>query len=137
VHASPAGLGVAELRPGEVAEAIGVAVAAAEQVEQRLLRQGLHGVLHRRRRDRVGLAGVAHDGAGAQRDQARRRDEARTPVAEGVAIGRGLNGGLDAKMIGRFEIRDTAVVNAQRQDHRRRLRAAIRELVADLDSHAP
>ena len=59
LHARPARRRVAEQRPGGLGEPVGLAIAAAEQIDDHLVRQLLDRHLLRLRRDRVGQAGVA------------------------------------------------------------------------------
>ena len=49
---------IAELGPGEIRQAVGLAIPATEQIDERLDRQIVERVMRGRRRDRVGAAAV-------------------------------------------------------------------------------
>ena len=93
LHPWPAGRCVSEEAPGIVGQAIGFAVAAAEQEQQGLRRQVLHLVLESARIDRIGCSEAAHDSIDSEGELARRGNKTAAPVAEAVAITLYRNGG--------------------------------------------
>ena len=66
LDAAPAGGAGAEQLPGGLGQMVGVAVAAAQEVDQGLVRQVLHRVLHGRGDDRIGGARIVDHRVGAE-----------------------------------------------------------------------
>jgi hypothetical protein len=132
----PAGRPVAEEGPRHLGEPIGLAVAAAQQEDEAVLREILDRVLLRRGGDHVGLTAVVDDRVGGEPERARGRDDAAAPVAEGVAVRGDGDRGAGDEVIGHDQIGDAREVHVQHQDHRRRLDAVVLELVPEADFHA-
>ncbi len=135
LDALPASRRGPEQAPRSLGQQVGLAIAATEQEEQGLVGERLHGPLLEPRRYQVGVAGVGYDSIAAQPELPRRCHDAAAPVAETVPIGRDRNGRSQHQVIGLDQVRDAAVVNTQRDDHRCRLRAPKDQLVADLNLH--
>ena len=119
--------------PCRLRQQVGLAIPAPEQEEQGLFGERLHGPLLEPRRYQVGVAGVGYDSIAAQPELSRGRHDAAAPVAVRVPIGRDRNGRSEQQVVGLDEVRDAAVVNTQRDDHRCRSWAPIDQLVADLN----
>src|SRR4029450_13801517 len=83
----------------------------------------------------VGLAGVSDYPATAEAHLAGGGHEAGAPVAEGVAIRGERHGGCSGEVIGNAKVRDARVMYVDEQDHRRLLRTAVEEVIADTDVH--
>ena len=113
LDALPAGRRRAEQSPGGLRQQVGLAIPAAEQEEQGLLGERLHGPLLEPGRHRVGIAGVGHDGIAAQPELSRGRHDAAAPVAERVAIGGDRNGRTEQQVVGLDDVRGAAVVDVQ------------------------
>ena len=75
-----------EKLPRRLRQAVGLAIPASQQEQQRLLGQILHGMLPRLRSDRVRRSGVVHDRIGRNAHAPLRGHDPRAPVAEAVAI---------------------------------------------------
>ena len=135
LDAPPAGGAGAEQLPGGLGQPVRLAVAAAQQVDQGLVRQILHRVLHRRRVDRIGGARIVDHRIGAKAGLAGRGHHPAAPVAEAVAVGGDRQGRVGHEMVGAPQVGDARVVHVQGHDHRRRLRAVVDDVVADADLH--
>ena len=64
LHQPPAFAHLAEFRPGDVRQPVGLAIAAAEQIDQRVDGQRVERELRRERRDGVRLAAVVDEEIG-------------------------------------------------------------------------
>jgi hypothetical protein len=135
LHARPAGRRALEQGPGDFAEAISLAIAAAQQVDDRLIGQVLHRVLLRVGRVFVDQAGVADDEIGRQRQAAGRRQQAADDVAEAVEVLNHIEGRIGAQPIRRFQVVAAGGVDAQRQQHRRGGWTVIDDLEAGQQAH--
>ena len=82
----PARLGVAEQRPRDVGQLVGLAIAARHQIQQHFVRQLVDRNLLRGRHHHVGQSGIAHQRAAAQGDAAGRRHQPAADIAETVAV---------------------------------------------------
>lgn len=58
-----------------------------------------------------------------------------TPVSEALPVGFDRDRRLRHEIVGNEDVLDVRVVDAQHQDHRRRLRTVVKQLVADPDVH--
>ena len=134
LHQRPALRDVAELRPGRADEAVGLAVAAAEQIDQRFDGQLLQRMLDRPGRHLVRLAAVlirksvdsVESPAGAwTRDRCcrSRRDRRWRQSPE------------QDKSVGVIRSPSARWVHAEHHDHRRRLRTLIGNFVAGVNLH--
>ena len=72
LHPRPARRRVAEQRPGDIGELVGLAIAARHQIEQHLVGQLVDRHLLRGRHHDVGQAGIAHQRVAAQASRRRR-----------------------------------------------------------------
>ena len=99
LHARPAGRRAAEQRPGGVGKPVGVAVAAAQQEDEHVVRQVLDRVLLGVRHDRVGQAGVADQEVRRDRQPPLGRHDARADVAEAVAVVARLDRRVEADLV--------------------------------------
>ena len=135
LDATPAGRGVAEQLPGDRQQALGIAVAAPEQKDQRLLGQRLDRRLLRARRDDVRQSGVVDQRIGADSSHAGRRDDAAAPVAEGIAIRADRQRRDRDQVIRPDDIGRPRVVDVQHEDHRCRLRTLVDQFTSDTDLH--
>ena len=83
---------------------VGLAIAAAQQEDQRSCGRSLDGMLRRVRHDRIGQSGVRDDRVGDDAQLAGRRDEPAADIAEHVAINRERAQRRDADQIGHEQI---------------------------------
>ena len=89
LHPLPAGRHRAEQIPRGLAQLIGLAIAAAEQEQERVVGQPLDGNLGSLRHHRLQQAAVGNGAVKTQGNFARRRQEPSALVAERVGVGRG------------------------------------------------
>ena len=124
-------------RPGELRQPIGLAVAAAEQKDERIDRQRLERALGSPRRNLVGLAAVERQEIGGNRQPPGRRADDVTDIAVAVQILRGRDERRDPHPVRREQF-DADSDGRSSQDHRRRLRAVVGNLIAraNFDRHA-
>jgi hypothetical protein len=85
--------------------------------------------------DAVRGAGIVQDRIGGEPGLARRGDDPTAPVAEAVAVGSDGKRGSGDEVIGNDDVGDAGGMDVQCQDHRRRLRAVVEQLVADSELH--
>jgi len=81
-----------------VAQQVGFAIPAAQQKDQRLFRQILHGILLRIGNDCIRLAGIPNESIGP--DTSAWRHPPCTPVAETVAITANWYGRVSCQIVG-------------------------------------
>src|ERR1700691_4695989 len=91
LHPAPARESLPEKIPRYVGELLGLAVAAAQEKNQRVLGQFLDGMLLRVRGNYIGLAGILDDCRVTYGELSGRSDEARAPVTVAIAISRKWN----------------------------------------------
>src|ERR1700730_4348897 len=72
--------------PGRIGKPLSVAVSAAQEKDQTLLRQILYRMLVRRSCDDIGLTGILEEGRARYPDLSFGSDETGAPVAEAIAI---------------------------------------------------
>ncbi len=120
---------VTEFRPRELDETVGLAVTAAEQIDQRFDGELFQRMLHM-------AAGATSSGAprsairkSADSVSARRRVDDVTDIAKAVAIRVGRNFRIKPYPVGDDKIARTRGMHAEHQDHRRRLRTLIGDFV--------
>ncbi len=122
--------------PCDIGKPVGFAVAAAEQVDQRIRRQILDGVLHGRGNDHIGQAAVAHRAVRRETHTAGGGDNPAAPIAEAVAIGRDRHRRAGGEVIGHDDVGGARKMRAQHHDQGRRLRKVVNHLEADTNLHA-
>ena len=125
----------AELRPRDLDEAIGFAITAAHEIDQRLDRQLLQRMLLGVRRDLVRRSGVPDQKVRGQREPAFWGVDHVAGVAEAVAIPVGGNERIEPHPIRREQVGNARGMHAQRQDHGRRLRTFVGNFVAGANLH--
>ena len=86
LHQPPTFTHLAESRPGDVRQAVGLAIAAAEQINQRVDGQRIERELRGEGRDGVRLAAVVNEEIGGERQPALRRADHMANIAEAVDI---------------------------------------------------
>jgi hypothetical protein len=117
---APARHRVPEKVPRGLGKPIGLAVAAAQEKEQRLLGQVLDSVLLRRGDGRIGGATVPKHSARREADPAAGRHDPGAPIAETVAIARDGHHRVGAETVGKDDVGGAGIagiVNVQRQYH--------------------
>ncbi len=124
-----------EFRPGKFRQSVGVAVAAAEEINQRLDRQSLERALHRVRRHVVGIAAVLHKKIRRNRQPPGGRLDHVANIPEAVAIFLGGNERVKLHPIRCDEVPPPARMDAQCQDHWRWLRAIVGNCVTGADCY--
>ena len=136
LHPRPAGRRFLEQLPGDVRKPVGLAIAAAEQIDQRIRGQILDRVLSGRSKHRIGQAAVAHHAVAGKADAAGGRDHAAAPIAEHVAIGRDLDDRVGGEEIRHDDIGCAGEVRAQHHDHGCRLRKIVQHFESDAKLHS-
>ncbi len=136
LNARPAGRGAPEQPPGHIRHGFGFAVAAAQQIDERLVRQFVDRVLDGHRRRLVRKPAVPDQEVGAEAHAALRRDQPMTGVAEAVAVRAQAHAlrGLDD--LGCDEVVQSLGPDAEHQDHRGWRGAVEGDLVAGADEHS-
>jgi hypothetical protein len=86
LNPAPAARGRPEQLPGNVGKLVGFAIAAAERINQSVVRQPFDRDLFGVERDRVWPSAILDDGVAANRQIARRRDETADTIAKCVKI---------------------------------------------------
>ncbi len=136
LHARPAERRMPEQAPRIVGQAIGLAITAAEQKQHALDREVLDLMLERSEIDRIGRARIPHDRIGAKAELSGRRDQARAPVSEAVAIAFQRDRRVGHQVVRTLQIGKTRGMHVQRYDHRRRLWKLKAKLTSDMNTHA-
>ena len=90
---------------------------------------------HRVGDDSIELAAVLHQEIRRERQPARGRADHVAEISEGVVIGVGRDRRIDLQPVPADEIGLARRMHADLQDHRRRLRAVVGDLVARTDFH--
>src|SRR5450432_230212 len=135
LHPPPAERDVGKLVPSELGHLVGLAIAAPQEEDQRLLRQLRDGVLNGRRNDRLPLAAVVDGRVGGHPKMPRGGDQTRAPISKPISVGGRRDGRRGLHVVWSDEIRDPAVVHVQGQDHRRGLGYVVVELIAEANLH--
>jgi len=135
LYARPTGPGLAKAAPRFVRQKIGIAIATAQQIDERIIRQILHRMLVRGGCHRVGLPCVTEDAIRGQNKLSRRSHEARAPVAEPVPVADEGHRRCCRKIVRINEIAIAAVMDAENGNQRRRLRKAELQAAADPDQN--
>ena len=120
---------LAEQRPGGIGQPVRLAVAAAEQIHDGLGRQLLHRVLDGTGVGLVQQPAVVDQEVRGDRQQAGRGEDARADVIVTVLVGADDRSGTEVDGALGDQIRSARGMDADQQQHRRRLIA----LVADLE----
>jgi hypothetical protein len=127
---------VLEELPGGVRQTIRLAVAAAEQINQRIRRQVFNRVLSGRRNHGIWQAAVVDDVISGQTHVARGRDDPAAPVAEHVAVRRDRHRWAGDKMIRDNDVGGAGEVHPQNQEHWCRLRKIVVHFESDTELHS-
>ena len=128
-------MNLAEAVPGDLAELVGLAIAAAHQVEKRVVRQCADRHFHGFGHECIRLAAVLDHSIAADRAVTGRRGEAPADVAEQVTIGLGrhLWHRHDRRRLA--DVAVTLGMDIEQAHHLGRLRACHRDFVAISDQH--
>ena len=121
--------------PGDLRERLGLAVAAGEGVDERLVRQVLDRQLACVRRDRVGLAGDLDDRVVAEGGGARRQDQPLAAILEHVQVTVTGDRRLDLPPLADDAMTPDGV-GPNEHDRRCRRRRVVAKLTADAEEHA-
>src|SRR5689334_15166376 len=116
---------IAERRPGDLGKAIGLAIPAAEQINERVDRKLTKRILLGVRRRLVLLPTVPDHKIRRDCKSARRRVDNVAGVAETVAITVGRDGRIEPQAVRRYQVGNTRWMHAQHQNHGRGLRAVV------------
>jgi hypothetical protein len=135
LHQLPSLRDIAELGPRDLDEAIGFAITAAEQIDQRIDREVLQGMLLGARRHLIRRSTVVDQKIGGQREPALGCVDHVAGIAETVAIPVGGNERIELHVILGQQVGNTRRMDAQRQDHGRRLRTLIGDFIAGANLH--
>ena len=135
LNAPPSRRDIAEHVPGRLAQPIGLAVAAAHEVDEALVGQIRHGEFPCARDDRVGLAPVFDRRVAPKRQVAGRRDKPAAAVAEEIMIGGRRDFGHGEDGFGHADIGLAIFVHRQQTHQRRRLGASEGDFIAVTDQH--
>src|SRR6476661_122214 len=93
-------------------------------------------MLNRRREHWIRQAAVANDAISGKAHATGGRDNAATPIAEQVAIGRDFDDWVCGEEVRHNDIRRTGKVCAQYHDHRRRLWKIVEHFESDAQLHS-
>jgi len=107
--------------PGKIGEPVGIAVAAAEQEDQHLIRQVVNRMLKRAFRDNVRLPVVINLELRGNRRQPRRSDNATAGIAEDIGIVPSLDLPVESQYLIGQQIDTAGGMNVQHHEHRGRL----------------
>ena len=132
----PARRRLLEQLPCDFRKPVGLAVAAAEQIDECVRRQAFDRMLKRAWKDRIWQAAVANDAIGRKAHGAGRRNDTAAPIAEDIAIGRDRHRGAGGEEIGHDDIGRARKVRPQHHDHWRRLREIVQHFESDADLHS-
>jgi len=135
LHAAPARLYGAELIPRKLAEPIGFTIAAAEQVDENVVRQIRNRDLGETLVDEIGLARVANGPAARNLEISRRRDEAPADVSELVTIRRSRNLWRNDQWAFVYDVATSFIANIEQGNERRGLRDGDGNVEAIIDEH--
>jgi hypothetical protein len=135
LHARPTGWRVAESLPRHVPQALGIAIAAAEEIDEDLYGQVVDVVLARRRSDNVGKAGILDQELAVERDVALRCEQSQTPVSETIAVGFGRDIRSDLNRVARQKVRHSRRMDIEKKNERCRRRASQSDGETGSDSH--
>jgi hypothetical protein len=125
-----------EQLPGDFRKPVGLAIAAAEQIDQGVRGQILDRMLNCGSKHRIGQAAVAHDAVAGKAHAAGGRDHAAAPIAEHVAIGRDFDDRVGGEEVRHDDIGCAGEVCAQHHDHRCRLREIVEHFESDAKLHS-
>jgi hypothetical protein len=134
-HARPSRERLAEARPGLLHQTLGLAVSAAQQEHQRVVRQLRDLILARRRLDRVGQARIRNQRIRGNCEFARRRHQPGTDVAEPIQISRERQHWCDAQLIGLDHVGRPRRMHVEHQHHRRARDELVDHFEADTNLH--
>src|ERR1022692_1459691 len=130
LHARPAWHSVAKQIPRDSGQVLGIAVAAAQEIDQCFFRQRLHRVLLRIWHDRVGQPVIIDNGVGSYAHAPRRSNETGAQVSKTVAVQYQWYAGISEHVIRTNQISYPCVVDIQIQNHRSRFWTPIDQFVA-------
>ena len=134
-HPGPTRLHAAEQRPGDVGQLVRLAVAAAEQVDERPVGQVLHGKLGRLGHDGVRQAAIGDVELVDQLGAADGAHDAVADIAEIVAVGLLVEVRDGAQLGPGQQVLLARRMQAERQQHRHGLRAFMGDTKATADAH--
>ncbi len=135
LHTRPTRLRRAEARPRLPHQTLGLAVSAAKQEHQRVVRQFCDFVLPRRQFDRIGQTRICDQGIRGNCELAHRRHQPRAHVAERIQVSREGQRGPGAKLIGLDDVGRTRRMHVEHQHHRRARDELVDDLEADTNLH--
>ncbi len=116
--------------PGEIGETVGIAIAAAEQVDEHIIRQIVDVVLEGTFGNRIGQAAVIDFEFGGNGRQAWRCCDAGAGIAERIGVAPGLDRPVEAQHLFRQEIHPAGRVDVEDQQHGRFMLAFIADVEA-------
>ncbi len=126
---------VAEQRPRDIGQLVGLAVAARHQIEQHVVGQLIDRKLLRGRHDGIGQSGIPHQRAAAQCHAAGRRHQPAADVAKAVVVKSDRHVRLGDDGFGADDVGTARGMNPEHDHHRRRLHRRVSDLEAYLDFH--
>ena len=135
LHAARSAGGGAKLRPGEIGELVGVAIAARDQKEQGVVGKGGDRGRPRLGRRLVGPARVVNDEAIGEDDEPGGNLDARDPVAEVVEVVAHRERRIGDDPVRRQQVRVPRRMDAELKQHRRRRRTFEGDVEACFDQH--
>lgn len=132
LHPRPALVCLSEQLPSALGQQVRIAVAAAQQVDERIEGQVLHGMLPCIRAMGVWMTCIAENPVGRQGEFASRGHHARTPVAKAVTVAFEWNAGLSHEVIRALEIAEPRIMHIQQRDQWGRLGQGVGDAAADI-----
>src|ERR1035441_7718906 len=121
--------------PGRLRQQVGLAITAAQEEQQSIFRQILHGVLPGLGHNLVGFAVISNHAVCRKAEAARGREYAVALVAKAVAIGSDRNGGLGGQAVENDHVGGAGIVDIQNKDDRRGSWKAINQFITDPELH--
>ena len=120
-----------EQPPGDVCQTIGLAIAAAEQVDERVRGQLFDSVLASIGKGWIRQATVANDAVGRKTHGAGRRNDTAAPITKEIAIGCDRHQRAGSQEIGHDNVGCARKVRPQHHDGRRRLQELVQHFESD------
>ena len=133
LHPGMAGGGLAEEFPGDIRQTVGVAIMAAQQIDQDVIGQFLDPALPGFGVDGLWLAGIGDHELGGDGDPAGGRHDSGAGIAEAVDIEARLHRGGEGDAVRADQVGQARGMGADHQQHGRGLGAVIGDLAAGTD----
>ena len=135
LNARPTGRRPAEIRPGEIHQALGLAITAGQKIHQRIVRQFADLMLAGGRIDLIGQTQIRHHRVGGNFNPPGRGGETAADVAERVQIAGDRHERRDLQLVRLEQITGARRMHIEHEQHRRALGELVGEFKANADFH--